>query len=156
VHLSTFAIVGSAAFLGGYTRLTYSLAVIMMETTESVNLFLPIIFSLFVAYGSGSIFNKSLYAGMLRSKNIPLLQKKVPKCNKNLRATTLSAAPVVTLDCVSSMKDITRHLKYTTHNGFPVINSQGNLVGLIARNTLMALISKKCWYNHSNLAESDD
>jgi H+/Cl- antiporter ClcA len=73
VHLSTFAIVGSAAFLGGYTRLTYSLAVIMMETTESVNLFLPIIFSLFVAYGSGSIFNKSLYAGMLRSKNIPLL-----------------------------------------------------------------------------------
>ena len=73
----------------------------MMETSESVNLFLPIIFALFVSYGAGSIFNKSLYVGMLRSKNIPLLQKKAPKVNKLVTASTLSTSPVVTFNCVN-------------------------------------------------------
>lgn len=33
VGSQSYLVIGSAAMLGGYTRLTYSLAVIMMETT---------------------------------------------------------------------------------------------------------------------------
>ena len=43
--------------LAGYSRLLFSLAVIMLETTENVNLFLPIIFALFVSFAVGDIFN---------------------------------------------------------------------------------------------------
>jgi len=43
--------------LAGYSRLSFSLAVIMLETTENVNLFLPIIFALFVSFTIGDIFN---------------------------------------------------------------------------------------------------
>ena len=82
----TFAIVAATAFLSGYTRLTYSLAVVMMETTESLNLFLIIIGALFVSYGVGGFFNKSLYVGMLRSKNIPMLQKRILSRNKHITA----------------------------------------------------------------------
>lgn len=83
---STYAIIGSASVLAGYTRLSFSLAVIMLETTENVGLFLPIIFALFVSFGVGRIFNRSLYVGSIRNKNIPFLISNVPECNKNLNA----------------------------------------------------------------------
>jgi len=82
IRPSTFAILGSTAVLAGSTRMTYSLAVIMLETTSSVDIFLPIIFTLFVSYGSGTLLiNKSIYRSALRSKNIPLLMKDIPKEN---------------------------------------------------------------------------
>jgi len=83
---STYAIIGSAAILAGYTRLSFSLAVIMLETTENVGLFLPIIFALFVSFGIGRIFNRSLYVASVRFKNIPFLIEKVPKCNEKITA----------------------------------------------------------------------
>ena len=65
--------------LSGSTRMSYSIAVIMLETTSDVNLFLPIIFSLFVSYGVGGLFTRSLYVGTMRAKNIPVLDKSIPK-----------------------------------------------------------------------------
>lgn len=73
------AILGATALLAGSTRMTYSLAVIMLETTSNVELFLPIIFTLFASYGAGTLLiNKSIYLGALRSKNIPVLGQKIP------------------------------------------------------------------------------
>lgn len=72
--------------LSGSTRMTYSLAVIMLETTSNVDLFLPMIFALFVSYGVGSLFTRSLYSGTLRIKNIPLLDKSIPRCNRSMTA----------------------------------------------------------------------
>ena len=75
----TMAILGATALLAGSTRMTYSLAVIMLETTSNVELFLPIIFTLFASYGAGTLLiNKSIYLGALRSKNIPVLGQKIP------------------------------------------------------------------------------
>jgi chloride channel 7 len=73
IHTSTYAIIGSAAVLAGYSRLSFSLAVIMLETTENVNLFLPVIFALFISFGVGRIFNRSIYIGAIRAKNLPFL-----------------------------------------------------------------------------------
>jgi H+/Cl- antiporter ClcA len=54
-------IVGAAAVLAGYTRQTYSIAVIMLETTQSINLFLPILIAILVSTWVGNLFNKSVY-----------------------------------------------------------------------------------------------
>jgi chloride channel 7 len=98
---------GAAAVLSGATRLTFSLAVIMLETTSSVELFLPIIFTLFIAYGTGTLLiNKSIYLGALRSKNIPVLDKKAPRVNRDLTAFTLMAAPVRTFFFIAKVSDI--------------------------------------------------
>jgi H+/Cl- antiporter ClcA len=87
MDVETMTILGATAVLSGATRMTYSLAVIMMETTQNVSLFLPIIFTLFSSYGAASILiSKSIYAGALRSKNIPVLGKSIPKVNRNLNA----------------------------------------------------------------------
>jgi len=47
--------------LTAYCRLTYSLAVVMLETTQSINLFMPIFFTIITAYNVATFFNRSLY-----------------------------------------------------------------------------------------------
>lgn len=69
----TLAILGASAVLSGSTRMNYSLAVIMLETTSNVDMFLPILFTLFASFGTGSLLNIPIYTTALRNKNIPIL-----------------------------------------------------------------------------------
>ena len=64
--------------LVSYCQLTYSLAVIMLETTQSINLFIPMIFATIVSLSVSRHFSRSLYDIALRHKNIPLLREQVP------------------------------------------------------------------------------
>lgn len=66
--------------------MTYSIAVIIMETTQNLNLFLSILFSMFFSFLVGNIFNRSIYDGILRMKNIPILKKLPPKTCFNYTA----------------------------------------------------------------------
>jgi H+/Cl- antiporter ClcA len=77
-------VLGASAMLSSYTRLTYSLAVLMIETTQSLNLFLPILISIMVAHGVARFFNRSLYEYGIRGKQMPLLRNHVPKANRNI------------------------------------------------------------------------
>lgn len=64
----SYLVIGAAAMLSSYTRLTYSLAVIMMETTQAINMFLPILISIMVSHGVARIFNRSIYEYSIRAK----------------------------------------------------------------------------------------
>jgi len=73
------ALLGATSMLSGYCRLTYSLCVVMMETTQAINLFVPMLITMLVSYSTGLLFNHSLYKRALRNKQIPFLNRKVPK-----------------------------------------------------------------------------
>ena len=127
--------------------MTYSLAVIMLETTSSVELFLPIIFTLFASYGTGALLiNKSIYLSALRTKNIPLLSKDIPKENSFLRASVVMQTPPRCLHFLAKVKDVYYQLENTTFNGFPVVNTNNICIGLIERDVLITLIEKSAWY----------
>lgn len=49
-------IIGATSFLAGYTRMTYSLGVIMMETSQDLTLFVPMIFSIVISNQTGYLF----------------------------------------------------------------------------------------------------
>jgi len=61
--------------LAGYSRMSYSLIVIMLETTDGFNLYLPSLLCLLSSYCTALIFNKSLYNRALRGKQIPMLNE---------------------------------------------------------------------------------
>lgn len=136
------------AFLAGYTRMTYSLVVIMLETTSSINLFIPMMLNVFLARAVGNIFTRSLYDTALRIKNIPLLRSSAPKQTRNVRADVVMAKNPVALQSVCDMDSIRTALE-TTHNAFPVLNVSGKLVGLIPKNILVTLVVKKAFYDKS-------
>lgn len=66
--IKNFIVVGTAAVLAGYTRMTYSLAVIMMETAQVMNLFVPIFFTVVISNKVGALFTRGLYVRAVRGK----------------------------------------------------------------------------------------
>jgi H+/Cl- antiporter ClcA len=49
-----YIILGMGAMLAGYTRMTYSLAVIVMETSQAINIFIPICLTISIANAVGA------------------------------------------------------------------------------------------------------
>ena len=72
------ALFGATAMLSGYSRMTYSLIVILLETTNSINLYTPMLVCMLFSYCTALIFNKSLYNTALKGKQIPMLLEDVP------------------------------------------------------------------------------
>lgn len=148
------ALMGATAMLSGYCRLTFSLAVVMMETSQAINMYLPMLICMLFSYGTALIFNQSLYNRALRSKQVPYLKSSAPDINSNLMAKVVMASKPVTLVVVPSVYQCYEALK-TGHNSFPIVNRSGQLVGQISANFIIVLIKRKQWYsrslNHQNV-----
>jgi H+/Cl- antiporter ClcA len=61
-------IIGINAMMSGYTRMTYALSVILLETTQIINLYIPATFSIIIAKKVGDSFTRGLYARAVRGK----------------------------------------------------------------------------------------
>ena len=85
----SYIILGASAMLASYCRLTYSLAVIMLETTQSINNFLPTVLTIGVALAVAKSINRSLYDYAIRMKQMPLLRNHMPEENCKLRVKEL-------------------------------------------------------------------
>ena len=125
--------------MAGYTRMTYSLAVILMETGQVLNLFVPIVFSIMISNQVGYIFTRSLYERATRGKQMPILSEMVPPPCEGIICGNIMSKNVVCLKNVDSVANIMRVLK-TKHHTFPLLNIHGNIVGLIPRNFIMVLL----------------
>jgi len=140
-----FALFGAAAFMGGTTRLTMSLAVIMLEMSNDVRMLLPVLVAIGTAKCVADAVTPALYHGQLALKAVPYLNE-APAAAVSLDllpVSRLMASPVVTFRERMAVSHLRRVLRDTTHNGFPVVRTtqQGQVVvGLITRPVVMALL----------------
>ena len=71
-----YAIIGAAFALGGVTRMTVSLVVIMFELTGALTYVLPIMISVMVSKWVGDIFGKQgIYEAWIGLEGYPYLEK---------------------------------------------------------------------------------
>jgi len=54
--------------MAGYTRMTYSLAVIIMETSNDISIFMPMMVTIGISNFVGYAFTRSLYERAVRGK----------------------------------------------------------------------------------------
>jgi len=59
------------------------------------------------------------------------------------------AKKVISLRSVETVKNIYAALK-SPHHGFPVVNINGQVIGLISKNFLVVLIANRVYYQHPN------
>lgn len=73
-----YAVIGAASALGGVTRMTISLVVILFELTGAVDLVLQIMMAVMVAKFSGDFFSKDgVYEMWINVRGYPFLNNKV-------------------------------------------------------------------------------
>merc|ERR1712176_88150 len=122
--VGTYSLLGAAALLGGTTRMTISLTVILVEITDDVYYLLPIILTIMIAKWVGDRFNIPLYDAHIILKNIPFLEAGLPKWFPTfIVAKDIMIKPVITLPRFCSMKRALHVLssKEMNHSAFPIV-----------------------------------
>jgi len=148
-----YALLGAAAMLGGVVRMTISLTVILIEATGNLTYGFPIMVVLMVAKWVGDYFNEGLYDIHIQLAGVPLLSWEPPPLSETTYASEVMSYPVVTMTPIQTVGDVVDYLKSTTHNGFPVVDSNqtslnqhrnfGKLRGLILRSELIVMLQHK-------------
>ncbi|KAF2305945.1 hypothetical protein GH714_009075 [Hevea brasiliensis] len=121
-----YAVLGAASLMAGSMTMTVSLCIIFLELTNNL-LLLPItMLVLLITKTVGDSFNPSVYEIILHLKGLPFLDANPEPWMRNLTVGELAEAesPVVTLCGVEKVSLIVDVLKNTTHNGFPIVDSE--------------------------------
>jgi chloride channel 3/4/5 len=135
----TYAIIGAAAALGGVTRMTVSIVVIMFELTGALTYVLPIMIAVMVSKWVGDAFGKrGIYESWIHINEYPFLDNSeetvIPDIPVSQIMTRIEDLVVLTATghTIESLKNIlaTHH-----YRGFPVISDPRDaiLLGYISR-----------------------
>ncbi|KAL2103380.1 hypothetical protein ACEWY4_000248 [Coilia grayii] len=121
IYSGTFALIGAAAFLGGVVRMTISLTVILIESTNEITYGLPIMITLMVAKWTGDFFNKGIYDIHILLKGVPLLEWETEVEMDKLTASDIMEPNLTYVYPHTRVQSLVSILRTTVHHAFPVV-----------------------------------
>ncbi|KII87504.1 hypothetical protein PLICRDRAFT_43156 [Plicaturopsis crispa FD-325 SS-3] len=148
-----YAVIGASAMLGGVTRMTISLVVILFELTGALSHVLPIMISVMTAKWVGDAFGKegiySVWIAMRRYPWLPPVEyHDEGETAKNIMKPLVDL--VVIEDARDTVRDLDALLGKRNFNGFPVVRGQA-LVGYVSRDKLRSAIDSLESDNHERI-----
>ncbi|XP_052458360.1 H(+)/Cl(-) exchange transporter 5-like isoform X3 [Carassius gibelio] len=140
-----YAMVGAAACLGGVTRMTVSLVVIMFELTGGLEYIVPLMAATMTSkWVADALSRESIYEAHIRLNGYPFLGAKEEFHHKTLATDVMrpqrSDPPLSVLtQSRMTVEEVERLIADTTYSGFPVVISQQSqrLVGFVLRRDLV-------------------
>ncbi|RKP08214.1 chloride channel, partial [Thamnocephalis sphaerospora] len=148
----TYALVGAAAAMGGVTRMTVSLVVIMFELTGALTYVLPIMIAVMISKWVGDAFDRGgLDDAVIRLKNYPYLEASdnddpsgdypVERVMTRVEDLVVVAESGHTVSELGRLQDL---LDSAHYNGYPVVRSTHDmkLTGFIAKEDLRNALGK--------------
>uniref|UniRef100_A0A3B3SY55 Chloride channel protein n=1 Tax=Paramormyrops kingsleyae TaxID=1676925 RepID=A0A3B3SY55_9TELE len=121
IYSGTFALIGAAAFLGGVVRMTISLTVILIESTNEITYGLPIMITLMVAKWTGDFFNKGIYDIHIKLKGVPLLEWETEAEMDKLTASDIMEPNLTYVYPHTRIQSLVSILRTTVYHAFPVV-----------------------------------
>ncbi|XP_014877439.1 chloride transport protein 6 isoform X1 [Poecilia latipinna] len=121
IYSGTFALIGAAAFLGGVVRMTISLTVILIESTNEITYGLPIMITLMVAKWTGDFFNKGIYDIHIQLKGVPLLEWETEVEMDKLTASDIMEPNLTYVYPHTRVQSLVSILRTTVYHAFPVV-----------------------------------
>uniref|UniRef100_A0A671X739 Chloride channel protein n=1 Tax=Sparus aurata TaxID=8175 RepID=A0A671X739_SPAAU len=121
IYSGTFALIGAAAFLGGVVRMTISLTVILIESTNEITYGLPIMITLMVAKWTGDFFNKGIYDIHIQLRGVPLLEWETEIEMDKLTASDIMEPNLTYVYPHTRVQSLVSILRTTVYHAFPVV-----------------------------------
>ncbi|TPX62521.1 hypothetical protein PhCBS80983_g00259 [Powellomyces hirtus] len=142
-----YALLGAIGALGGVTRMTLSLTVVMFELTGTLNYIVPCMVTLMTAKIVGDLFGKGGFAEMqIRMNRYPFLDPREDEVVGLTASEVMTPSEEVVCFVVSGMTvaDIEEALQQAKYKGFPVVKSMDDLtlVGYISKEDLKYALDK--------------
>ena len=149
INLHAYAIIGAAASLGGATRMTISITVLVMETTGSMQLIIPLMLTIFAAKHIGDKYTLGIYDTHIKIRGAPFLEEPelAGPCGDKLRVSEVMSDDLVTLEPIMRVSELLKVLIETNHGAYPVTDAppthsgeEFELHGSITRNVLLKML----------------
>ncbi|XP_077617519.1 H(+)/Cl(-) exchange transporter 4 [Crocuta crocuta] len=146
--MKLYAMVGAAACLGGVTRMTVSLVVIMFELTGGLEYIVPLMAAAVTSKWVADAFGKEgIYEAHIHLNGYPFLDVKDEFTHRTLATDVMRPRrgepplSVLTQDSMT-VEDVETLIKDTDYNGFPVVVSRDSerLIGFAQRRELILAI----------------
>ncbi|KAH9832582.1 Cl-channel protein [Rhodofomes roseus] len=140
-----YAVIGASAMLGGVTRMTVSLVVILFELTGALSHVLPIMISVMVSKWVGDYFGKEgIYSIWIAMRAYPWLPPSEFRDKGETAADVMKPAAdlvVIAEDTEGGceLEDVDRVVRMYRFHGFPVVCGE-TLVGYATRENLRAAL----------------
>ena len=137
-----YAIVGSAAALGGVTRMTLSLVVIIFELTGGLEYLVPVMLAVLISKWVGEWIGnqESIYEAHIEMNGYPYLDPKQEVSFYATAADFMVSSNIQVITVVGwTVADVNDLLEGCDYSGFPVVMSHSDMriVGYITRNSLV-------------------
>jgi len=139
--IGTMAVVGMGAFFCAVARVPITAVIIIFEMTTDFNLVLPLMVCCVVAYLVAEQLDPgSLYDQLVSWSGINLEETADGSALETLLAHSFMTEKVKTVPLGATLAQVKNVFETNTHQGFPVIDSSGKVVGIVARPDLLSAI----------------
>jgi CIC family chloride channel protein len=134
--VGAYALVGMAAFFAGAAHAPLTSIILAVELTGNYNLILPIMLATVIStLVTNSIHSNSMYTIKLAQRGIKV-RRGAPGHELDLMETiTVGEAmtkQVETVPLTMSLMKLMEKFDQSTHKGFPVVNEEGELMGIVS------------------------
>jgi len=155
-----YAMVGSAAVLGGITRMTVSLVVIMFEVTGGVRYIVPLMAACMTSKWVADAFDSvGIYDAHILLNEYPFLDIKEDFDSESMAKDIMQprrdeVLQVLTTD--STVNDVIDMISTTNFSGFPIVDSTDSklLIGYVDRCDLRSAIDSEKRHNNDITGDS--
>ncbi len=129
---AAFAMVGMAAVLAGAVHSPLTAIILLFEMTNDYRIILPLMFAVAISlYISQRMQSDSVYTLGLARHGIRLERGKDVEVLEALTVEEVMQTDVMTFNASETLISAADTLLKTRHHGLPVINDNGNLVGIL-------------------------
>jgi len=139
----TYALIGAASMLGGYTRMTLTITVMIAEASGDISSTIPVMFGVQVARFVASIFAECYDEKMMELRNIAFLHDAPSRERKRDTASSImyKVENLKMTETLSSLKKLTAPDGGFDHfTAFPVVNDAGAIEGIVQFSVLKKLL----------------
>ncbi|KXS10036.1 hypothetical protein M427DRAFT_104422 [Gonapodya prolifera JEL478] len=156
-----YALVGAAAALGGVTRMTVSLTVIIFELTgvldyTSIHLtsqppVLPLMFAIMTSKWVGDAFGtESIYEGLITVNKLPYLSTRIDYVHPfHAMDICHGVSSITSIPATGATLDDLRQILHThNHHQYPVTDQNGYLLGVVSARDLWCAIEEAWDHGH--------
>ncbi|MHA1653575.1 MAG: chloride channel protein [Candidatus Thorarchaeota archaeon] len=140
-HPTAYALVGMAAMFAGAAHVPVTCIVMIMEMTGDYALILPLMISVSSSYLlASSVMPESIYTEKLRLRGINLRRGIYIDALRSVKVKQIMTRNPVTLSPDMTADEALHMLTTTHHTKFPVVDSQGRIVGTV----IAEVLEKRC------------
>lgn len=132
INPGAYALVGAASLFAGVTRAPITSVMMMFELTRNYALILPLMTSVVIATGIVMIFSReTIYTEKLMRRGIDLLKMSRANLVSGIQVADVMTKDFPTVTNTTSLRELEMQLAVTGHHGFPVLDGEGKLYGMV-------------------------